>query len=221
MERNENGTLNSLQKLTDFETRFGNLLEKDQLDIIDFNNFSKDEQEQINERITNLLNTTKLDDHDKLLYKLEKVLHPATKNQIWERNHNTITATISNLMQEYGRMPTASEIANKSELSRQTVTKHLKEYGSNPLYLEKKEQFVFMTDKVLAKVFQFAVNGDIGAAKLYFNVMGCLNAGSGKTIQNNNFIQINNTILKQETIEQLEPEQIKEIEAIVLKNQIM
>ena len=51
--------------------------------------------------------------------------------------------------------------------------------------------------------------------------MGCLNAGSGKTIQNNNFIQINNTILKQETIEQLEPEQIKEIEAIVLKNQIM
>ena len=154
----------SLQKLTDFETRFGDLLEKDQLDIIDFNNFSKDEQEQIDERITNLLNTTKLDDHDKLLYKLEKVLHPATKNQIWERNHNTITATISNLMQEYGRMPTASEIANKSELSRQTVTKHLKEYGSNSLYLEKKEQFVFMTDKVLAKVFQFAVNGDIGAA---------------------------------------------------------
>jgi hypothetical protein len=75
-----------------------------------------------------------------------------------------------------------------------------------------------MTLKVLAKVFQFAVNGDTGAAKLYFNVMGCLNNGqstNGTLIQNqNNYIQINGTVLSQETIKNLNPEQLYTIESI-------
>lgn len=208
----------NLQKFTDFDTMFSELLNKEKVKQSDIEVFKMNFAERLNTELANRLNTVKGEDFDELVFKLDEVMPTSVKNQIWERNHNTITATISNLMQEYGRMPTASEIAKESGISRQTITKHLREYGNNTLYLEKKEQFRFMTDKVLAKVFQFAVNGDIGAAKLYFNVMGCLNAGSGKTIQNNNFIQINNTILKQETIEQLEPEQIKEIEAIVLKN---
>lgn len=211
-------TKKDLQKFTDFETKFEKLLSKNQIEIEDLKVFESDEQTQLNERFVGLLEGKKDIDFDDLIYKLDKVMPESTKNQIWERNHNTITATISELMQDYGRMPTVTEIANKSAISRQTITKHLKDYVNNPLYRAKKEQFKFMTDKVLAKVFRFAVNGDIAAAKLYFNVMGCLNNGSNKTIQNNNFIQINNTILKQETVEQLEPEQIKEIEAIVLKN---
>ena len=115
-------------------------------------------------------------------------------------------------------MPTKTEIAIKTELSRQTIHKHLKEYTSHPQYLQQVEQFRFMTSKVLAKVFQFAVNGDIGAAKLYFNVMGNLNGQPSNNIliQNqNNFIQINGTILSQETIKNLNPEQLNTIETIL------
>ena len=179
----------NLQKFTDFDTMFRELLNKEKVKQSDIEVFKMNFAERLNTELANRLNTVKGEDFDELVFKLDEVMPTSVKNQIWERNHNTITATISNLMQEYGRMPTASEIATESGISRQTITKHLREYGNNTLYLEKKEQFRFMTDKVLAKVFQFAVNGDIGAAKLYFNVMGCLNAGSGKTIQNNNFIQ--------------------------------
>ena len=71
----------------------------------------------------------------------------------------------------------------------------------------------------MAKVFQFAVNGDTGAAKLYFNVMGVMNNGQSPNstlIQNqNNFIQINGTVLSQETIKNLNPEQLNTIEGIL------
>ena len=59
----------------------------------------------------------------------------------------------------------------------------------------------------------------MGAAKLYFNVMGCLNGGQSShntLIQNQqNNIQINNTILSQETVKHLNPEQLNTIEEIL------
>ena len=78
-----------------------------------------------------------------------------------------------------------------------------------------------MTSKVLARVFHFAVNGDIQAAKLYFNLMGFINNGqtpNNTLIQNqNNYIQINGTVLSQETIKQLTTEQLNVIESILKK----
>lgn len=76
-----------------------------------------------------------------------------------------------------------------------------------------------MTTKVLPKVFQFALNGDTGAAKLYLTAMGCLNnvqPPASTMIQNqNNFIQINGTVLSQETIKNLNVEQLNAIESIL------
>jgi hypothetical protein len=107
----------------------------------------------------------------------------------------------------------------QNRIEQTLVHKHLKEYTNHPLYLHQVEQFRFMTSKVLAKVFQFAVNGDTGAAKLYFNVMGCLNNGqstNGTLIQNqNNYIQINGSVLSQEIIKNLNPEQLNNIESIL------
>ena len=61
-----------------------------------------------------------------------------------------------------------------------------------------------MTSKVLGKVFYFAVNGDVRACKLYLEFMGNMNGLTGNTTINtqNNFIQINGTVLSQETIKQ-------------------
>lgn len=59
----------------------------------------------------------------------------------------------------------------------------------------------------------------IGAAKLYFKMLGCLNDESttNKTlVQNqNNFFQINGMVLSQDNIKHLNPEQLNTIESIL------
>jgi hypothetical protein len=123
------------------------------------------------------------------------------------------------MLQDYGPMPSKVEIAKKSGLSRQTIHKHLKEYKTHPLFLGQMEQFRFMSSKLLATIFHYAINGDIAASKLYFSVIGCANAGqqlNNTMIQNqNNYIQINGTVLSQETIRQLNAEQMNSIESIL------
>jgi DNA-directed RNA polymerase specialized sigma subunit len=84
------------------------------------------------------------------LNKVEAITPEATKNQIWENNHITITCAISSLIKEFGRMPTRTEISLKSELSRQTVHKHLKDYANNDLYLSQMDQFKTMASVVLS-----------------------------------------------------------------------
>jgi len=76
-----------------------------------------------------------------------------------------------------------------------------------------------MTSKVLAKVFQFAVNGDMRAAKIYLNIFGSVNnvqPPNNTLIQNqNNFIQINGTVISQETVMHLNSDQLNMIENIL------
>jgi len=213
-------TKRSLQKFTKSETKINNILSLEQITPKDLEQLNEKESTLLMEIISEKFNNLKGIERDKFHKKIEPITGETAKNQVWENNHNTITWAISTLIQEYGRMPSKSEIAIKTELSRQTVHKHLKEYMSHPQYLEQIEQFKFMTSKVLAKVFQFAVNGDTGAAKLYFNVIGFMNNGQSPNnntlIQNqNNYIQINGTVLSQEAIKNLNPEQLNMIETIL------
>ena len=158
------------------------------------------------------------EDRDKFINKIDAITSQSTRNQLWESNHGQITWAISVLMQEYGRMPTSFEIADKTGLSRQTVHKHLKEYAIHPQYLELVEQYKFMTGKLLSRVFKFAVNGDIRAARLYFDVVGSLSqqeAGNTLIKRQNNYIQINSMVLSEDNIKSLKPEQVLQIEEIL------
>ena len=209
----------SLQKFTETENKINRLLELDKVTPNDYKDFTKDELIDFSNEVTKRLNESKGIEKDKLLDKLDTVIVQETKNQLWENNHNQITWAISTLMQDYGRMPSKTEIANKTELSRQTIHKHLKEYTNHSEYLEQVEQFRFMTSKVLAKVFQFAVNGDMRASKLYFQIMSNEQFNlSNKTQINtqNNYIQINGMIFNDEKLKGLKPEQLKSIETILL-----
>lgn len=211
-------TNKGLQKLTDSKMRINKVLALEQIQPSDLDALTKEEQEKVLEIINQEIVKVKGTERDKYIRKIEPFMAEESRNQIWEYNHAEITRAISTLMQENGRMPGASEIAEKSGISRQTIHKHLKEYKTNHLYLGQVEQYRFMTLKVIAKLFSFAVNGDVQAAKLYLNVMGCLNgqAPGGTFIQNqNNFIQINGTVLSQETVKQLNPEQLNSIEAVL------
>ena len=208
----------SLQKLTKAETEINELLALKKITVDDLKLISLKGLNSFNAFVTTKMNTLTGVERDRFYNKIELIVAPDTKNQLWEGNHNSITYAISTLIQELGRMPSKTEIANKSELSRQTIYKHMADYANNPQYLKQIEQFKFMTSKVLAKVFTFAVNGDMGAAKLYFNVLGCLGGqpNNNTSIQNqNNYIQINGTVLSQETIKLLNPEQLNSIETIL------
>jgi hypothetical protein len=86
------------------------------------------------------------------------------------------------------------------------------------LYAEQLNQFKFMADRVLAKVIKAASLGDMKAARLYFDILNNLGnqSGNNTTINTqNNYIQINQTKLSQETIKHLSPEQLNQIEAVL------
>lgn len=207
-----------LQKLTESEIRINKVLALEKILPSDLDAIPKEEQDKVLEIINQEIIKVKGIERDKYIRKIEAFMAEESKNQIWEYNHVEITRAISVFMQENGRMPATSELAEKTGLSRQTIHKHLKDYKSNHLYLDQVEQFRFMTAKVLARLFSFAANGDIQAAKLYLNVMGCLNGQSmaGTFIQNqNNFIQINGTVISQDTVKHLNPEQLSAIENIL------
>lgn len=209
---------NSLQKFTESEIKINEILLLKEITHSDLEHLSKAEGETFNEIITKRFNELKGIERDRFYNKIEPITSQSTKNQLWEMNHNNITWAISTLIQESGRMPSKTEIATKTELSRQTIHKHFNEYKTHPQYLGQIEQFSFLSSKVLAKVFQFAINGDIGAAKLYFNVMGFMKeqVQNNTLIQNqNNYIQINGTVLNQDVIKNLNAEQLNSIETIL------
>ena len=206
-----------LQRLTNSQLKIEKVFNLKQITENDLSILTKAEETQLFEKITTALNEAKGVERDNIIEKIDLIAGKEYRSQIWEYNHSTITSTIATLMQELGRMPAQREIATKSGLSRQTISKHIKEYSKHNLYLSEVENFRFMASKVLAKMFQFAVNGDTGAAKIFLKAVGAMNeTGTNSTLikTQNNFVQINGMVIKQETLMQLSPEQIYVIESV-------
>ena len=211
-------TKKSLQKFTNTEIKINEILSLKQVTPSDISPLSIDEKDRLNTVLTEKIRILTGEERDKFYRKIDLLLDDATKNQLWESNHHQITWAISSLLFEYQRMPTVTEIARKAELSRQTVHKHLKDYTNHPLYMQQIEQFRFMTQKVLTRVYSCAEHGDMAAAKLYFNVIGNLNGqlSNNTLIQNqNNYIQINGIVLSQEAVKNLNQDQLNTIENIL------
>lgn len=213
-------TKQGLQKLTETEIKINSLLAQKKITQIGIDKLLNFKQKQVLGRVlTKKLNELKSDDRDDFLEKIEDIIPIDTKTQLWENNHANITASMTKYIEEYGKMPTKNKIASDTELSRQTVSKHLNGYDKHPLYAEQLNQFKFMADRVLAKVIKAASLGDMKAARLYFDIMGNLGVKQSvlkSTINTqNNYIQINQTKLSQETIKLLTPDQLNQIEAVV------
>ena len=209
-------TKKGLQRFTHQQNKLEWLFNLDRVTISDLNQLNPIEKKRALELITENINTLWGNERDKFLKQFSEILDTNTQNQIWENNHTLITGAISNLLNEFNRMPTQTEIAKQTKLSRQTVHYHLKEYKLNPVFIAQMEQYQLLIPSLLARVYKCACKGDIGAAKLYFNVMGCLNSNNKTIIQNqNNYVQFKELVLSQETILQLNPEQILKIEKML------
>ena len=77
-------------------------------------------------------------------------------------------------MRKNERLPTQQEIATETGISRQTVCVHLVEYRRGQKEVEDLEQFSFMASKVLGKLMEKAMDGDMRASRLSLQVMGLL-----------------------------------------------
>ena len=208
---NENG----LQRFTNFKHKSTYLWGLNQVTFADMEILTELQKRKFLEEVNKKQLIAEGEDKDKLLYKFELMFTEETKRQIWDYNHTRITVALTNLIIEKGRMPCKVDIQERTGLSRVTIDKHLKEYQNNPEYIKRAEQFTFLGDKVLAKVFSLAVNGDIKACKLYLECMGKF--GTSINTQNN-YIQINGLTISQEQIKNLQIEQLKQIQNILTEN---
>jgi hypothetical protein len=141
---------------------------------------------------------------------------------IWEANHSMILSTIAGFVRQYGLIPSAARIARQTGISRKTVTKHLKEYKQGRQEEEQQAQHSIMKDAVIGRILSQALDGDLKAAKLYLSTFSEAGASENNSQphsnivnQQNNFLQINGVVVSQETLKQLPPEQMQQLESIL------
>jgi hypothetical protein len=146
----------------------------------------------------------------------EHPFYTQIKNYTWQKNHLKILASISTQMQEKNRMPTNNEISIDAGLSEETVYKHLREFKNHDLYKHEADKYQLMIHRVLSKVFNLSVQGDIRACKVFLDYF------AGNTIgpampppKHTNYIQINNLKITATDLEQLPPATLQKIENLI------
>lgn len=208
---------NPITNITDVRQKIQHLFPLNKISEKDIEDLNKLDRGCLAQTCTEIVHKLKGVERDNFLDKIDLIIPASTKSDIWEYNHSVISSAVAGFMCQHGTMPTKNAIAEKTGLSRQTVAKHLKEYQRHPEFTTEMEQFNFMVPNVLASVFKFAINGDMRAARLYFEMVGAVNKKHTSTVVNkqNNYIQINNTILSQENLNELTTAQLNQIENII------
>ena len=141
------------------------------------------------------------------------------KELLWEKNHAKISSAIVDHLFEQSTMPPKSLIADITGLSRETVYKHMRTLTETPAQHDQADSFGLIAEHVLAQVPKAAPAGDLSAAKTFLNTAKTFRqSGSEKAAgKQNNYIQINKTIINQQVIQQLKPEQLNGIERTIAR----
>ncbi|WP_295669162.1 hypothetical protein [uncultured Mucilaginibacter sp.] len=206
----------TLTGCTAVQQKIDRLLALTKITLKDIDELSPAERQCLEQTTTQTLAKLKGAERDRFLDKIDLILPAATKSSIWEYNHFMISDAIAILMQHHGIMPTKTAIAEETGLSRQTINKHFAAYKAQPEFIAQIEQFKFMAPKILANVFKYASSGDMRAARLYFEMVGVIHKTQTTVMhEQNNYIQINNTIVSQENVKLLTAAQLKQIENII------
>ena len=205
----------SLQKFTKLEQKTKELLALEMITKEDIEGLTQDQIDHFQKVTMEKLNNSEGAELDNLREKIDPILSQQTKNDIWENNHRKIIQETSNFISEFGRMPLKIDLAQRVGLSRQTLNKHLKEYKNHSLYKDHFESFSFMTEKLMSKMFQFALRGDVKAARLYFDILSRNETGNYIKSQKN-YIQFNNLIISEENLKALTRDEFAKIEEILV-----
>ena len=111
-------------------------------------------QEQLQRQINAKLSKLKGEERDKLISKILPFLPKGEKNRLWMINHVMIKNSLHRLLNDFNRTPSTIEIAKDTELSRQTVHKHLKEFDSHELYDEEFRKYEIMLPDLLGDLYR-------------------------------------------------------------------
>ena len=137
------------------------------------------------------------------------------QNEVWEFNHRKIEVIIERYVKETGNMPSTSAIATATKLSRHTVRKHLNAVNQSPVVSDQNNGIALMLPRVMGSVLKQALQGDVKAARVYIEAATKQKQAPATIINQNNYIQINKTIISQQLVEQLTPDQLEKIELII------
>ncbi|WP_407498218.1 hypothetical protein [Elizabethkingia anophelis] len=208
-----------VQKFTELEKKINAVFELKKVSINDITDFNKEEQDYFSDEVNRRINSLQGEAQEKLYTKLDEVLHPDIKNQRWEVNHYNIMWAISTLTREHGNFPPVNLIAEKLNISRTTIYKHLKTFKESSLYKEQQQSIELMADKVIWQMYTLADRGDVKAARLFLDVAGRTGkkeSGKPQQVNNqNNYIQINGMVFNEQLLNRLSPDQLNSIEGIL------
>ena len=203
---------NGLQKFT-----LSELLEKEEITQGDVVHLSVDEVDSLKKQILERARDTNGSERAKLLKQVDGLLTNNQRNYLYEHNHRLILGHLHNYMLNSGTIPSITTLAEKTELSRTTINKHMREFKTSGIFKEDEQKFEMLAGSVLAIVFKMAMAQDIKAFNLflYYTKQGLpTNIGTYIDKQQNNF----NTFLTPEVISQLSPQQIIDIEAVIIND---
>lgn len=139
---------------------------------------------------------------DLLMYKISRVTNIPNGELIRESNQRKIHSAMHRLLNKNGQMPSKSQIAQATGLSRKTVSKHMAQNANSSDMLN---ELAMMAPHVMNSVLQKALNEhDIHAARLYMKVTGdMLQQQATKP----NCISIDTTVVSQADIDAMSKEQ--------------
>ena len=146
---------------------------------------------------------------------VEKSLAILDNEFVWNYNHNKITAEIRVQYHMYGTMPSVAHLAAVCRLSRKTVTQHVEEFMNNKEAPQAKGLKSMVDDTIMNIITRAACKGDLKAAKIYMDNKRADRQIEAKINTQNNYVHINSTVINQQVIQQLKPEQLKLIEQII------
>lgn len=137
-----------------------------------------------------------------LLHRMSDVASTPRNELTREANQRKIHTAIQRLLNKNGQMPSKSQIAEATGLSRKTVSKHMAENSNSNDMLN---ELAIMAPHVMNSVLQKAINEqDMHAARLYMKVTGdMLQQQATKP----NYINIDTAIISQADIDDMSPEQ--------------
>ena len=140
----------------------------------DLENLTRVETDYLYEQISRTYYSLEGEERELFTRKIRPLLAGRSNKEAWEHNHWQVNSAIEKLVDETGAMPSHSALARETGLSRQTIIKHLKGYGSQPALRPEVEQLKNMAPTVLSKIYELACTGDMKAARLYFEIIGSL-----------------------------------------------
>lgn len=133
----------------------------------------------------------------------------------WEQTHTAVLETIRLYLKQTGRLPTKTEIAEQTGLSRPTVYAHLKQYQGTTEFRNILGSYQFMAPVIIDTILTNALNGDLRAAKIFLDSLNKIDSWKIPIEQYEPAIRIDELEVTQDAIDSLSAETRSFLKAIL------